>query len=295
MNSTNDTDALANDYLQLLKGAVSHTLYNQTDYGLYFRRNLPARGLLWMLRRWGITPVRTAGLAASDRAEGRDWPVFAQTMIGTARLDSLQGCIEEILRTKIPGDLLEAGVWRGGASIFMRGVLKARGDTERRVWVCDSFAGLPEPDPAIAADADGEPWHTLEHLRVGLEEVKANFARYGLLDDQVRFAKGWFKDTLPALSDETFALIRLDGDMYESTMDTLIALYPSLSAGGFLVVDDYHVPACRAAVHDYRAAQGIEEPIQEIDWTGVLWRKAYEPGRPSARTDAPARDVPATP
>src|SRR5689334_3349084 len=104
----NDADDLANHYLQLLKGAVSHTLYGQTDGGLYFRRNLPGRGLLWMLRWRGITPVRTRQ-AARDRAEGRDWPVFAQTMIGTARLDSLQECIEEILHTEVPGDLLEAG------------------------------------------------------------------------------------------------------------------------------------------------------------------------------------------
>ena len=270
----NDADDLADHYLQVLKGAVSHTLYGDTDYGLYFRRNLPARGLMWVLRRRGITPVRTAGQSGSDRAEGRDWPVFAQTMIGTARLDSLQDCIEEILRAEVPGDLLEAGVWRGGASIFMRGVLKARGDSERCVWVCDSFAGLPQADPTIAPDADGEPWHTLEHLRVGLEEVQANFARYGLLDEQVRFAKGWFKDTLPELSGETFALIRLDGDMYESTMDTLNALYPALSPGGFVVVDDYYVPACRQAIHDYRDAHAIDEPIETIDWTGVLWRKA---------------------
>lgn len=284
-----DDDDMTDQYLQLLKGAVSHTLYDQTDAGLYFRRNLAARSLFWLLRRRGIVPVRTGGRTARDRAEGRDWPVFAQTMIGTARLDSLQACIDEILRARVPGDLLEAGVWRGGAAIFMRGVLKARGDSERCVWVCDSFAGLPKADSSVPADADGEPWHTLKPLRVSLEDVQANFARYGLLDDQVQFAKGWFKDTLPALSDRTFALIRLDGDMYGSTMDTLTALYPSLAPGGYLVVDDYYVPACRQAVNDYRAANNIDEPIQKVDWTGVLWRKESAP--PSMVAGDAASDV----
>jgi len=282
----NDPDGLADDYLQLLKGAVSHTLYAEVDGGIHYRRNLAARGLLALLRRYGITPVRTGARAASDRAQGRDWPVFAQTMIGTARLDSLQACVEDVVRSGVPGDLVEAGVWRGGASIFMRGILKARGSNDRLVWACDSFAGLPEPDPAFPADAGGEPWHEFEHLSVGLEQVQANFARYGLLDDHVRFAKGWFKDTLPELSGRTWALIRLDSDMYASTMDALAHLYPRLSPGGYLVIDDYSVDACRQAVHDYREAHGVREPIQAIDWTGAFWQRAWPAGSPAATSGA---------
>ncbi len=96
-----------------------------------------------------------------------------------------------------------------------------------------------------------------------------------MLDEGVRFLKGWFKDTLPSAEAEAYAVLRLDGDMYESTMDALNALYPKLSPGGFLIVDDYGaVPACRQAVEDYRAVHGIDEPIIEIDWTGAYWRKA---------------------
>ena len=112
-------------------------------------------------------------------------------------------------------------------------------------------------------------------LAVSVDEVKANFERYGLLDDQVRFLKGWFKDTLPATPIKQLAVARLDGDMYESTMDALGALYPKLSPGGYLIVDDYGaVPACRQAVEDYRTKMGIKEPVQDIDGLGAYWQRA---------------------
>ena len=211
----------------------------------------------------------------AQRAEGRDWPAHAHTMIGLKRLDSLQSCVEDVLARGVPGDLIETGVWRGGASIFMRAVLKAYGVNDRRVWVADSFEGLPAPDPEkYPADA-GDRLHEFKELAVPLEEVKANFARYGLLDDQVRFLKGWFRDTLPNAPIERLAVARLDGDMYESTTDALVNLYPKLSAGGYLIVDDYGCYAsCRQAVHDYREAHGVTDEIREIDWTGVYWQKS---------------------
>ena len=267
-----DENGLAEDYLELLKGALSHTLYAQMDGGFYPGRNLPARAFFGALRAAGIEPVRTGPSVAAERMEGRDWPVFAQTMVGHARLDNLRECIDDLIRDEVPGDLIETGVWRGGASIFMRAVLKARGVNDRVVWACDSFEGLPPPDPRYPAD-DGAHWHTVKHLGVSLDEVKANFERYGLLDDQVRFVKGWFRDTLAGLNEERWALIRLDADMYESTMDALSALYPNLAPGGFLVVDDYAVPACRQAVDDYRDAHDVCDPIHKIDWTGVYWRR----------------------
>ncbi len=107
------------------------------------------------------------------------------------------------------------------------------------------------------------------------ETVAEHFQRFGLLDDQVRFVKGWFRDTMPTLADHKWAIIRLDGDMYESTMNVLENLYPGLSPGGYVIVDDYHaIPACRQAIGDYRDAHGIEEEIHQIDWTGSYWRKS---------------------
>ena len=90
----------------------------------------------------------------------------------------------------------------------------------------------------------------------------------------MRFVKGWFKDSLPGLADREWALVRLDADLYESTMDGLANLYPQLQPGGFLIVDDYDSDNCRAAVEDYRDEHGISEPIERIDWVGAFWRRS---------------------
>jgi hypothetical protein len=226
-------------------------------------------------RRQGRLP---GGFAEDQRKLGRDWPSVAHSMIGRQRLDNLRHCTEAVLRAGVPGDLIETGVWRGGACILMRGILRAWGVTDRRVWVADSFAGLPPPNAsAYPADA-GDRHHTVDVLAVPLEQVQANFAAYGLLDDQVRFLKGWFRDTLPVAPIERLALIRLDGDMYESTMDGFRALYHKLSPGGFLIVDDYHaVKGCKAAVHDFIATLDPAETVDlcEIDGTGVFWQRRF--------------------
>jgi hypothetical protein len=196
-------------------------------------------------------------------------------MVGLRRLDNLQACVEDVLRQGVPGDLIETGVWRGGAVILMRAVLKAYGVTDRAVWVADSFAGLPAPDAAHYPQDTGSDLHQFSYLAVPLEQVRAHFAAYGLLDGQVRFLPGWFRDTLPAFPGGRLAVARLDGDLYESTRDALVHLYPRLSVGGYLIVDDYGaVPACRRAVHDYRERQGIRDEMVPIDWTGVYWRRS---------------------
>jgi O-methyltransferase len=209
------------------------------------------------------------------RAEGRDWPARAESMAGLRRLENLQFCVTDVLARKVPGDLIETGAWRGGVTIFMRAILEAYGDTERQVWVADSFQGLPRPDPERwPAEAGDEHW-TMDQLAVPLEEVQANFARYGLLDERVRFLPGWFKDTLPTAPIERLAVLRLDGDMYGSTMEALEALYPKLSVGGYVIVDDYGAIAqCKEAVTDFRTAHDIIDPMETVDWTGVYWQRA---------------------
>jgi O-methyltransferase len=195
-------------------------------------------------------------------------------MLGEARLDNIQESVTQVLREAVPGDLIETGVWRGGGTILMRGVLKAYRDETRTVWVADSFQGLPKPDAnAHPADARDEHWQYPE-LAVSVDDVRANFERYGLLDDQVHFLPGWFADTLPTAPIERLAVLRLDGDMYGSTIDPLRHLYPKLSSGGFVIVDDYSLPGCRQAVDEYRAEHGIEDQLVRIDWTAVYWRKS---------------------
>ena len=232
-------------------------------------RRLLARGL----SRYGLKACAPYPIPPAQLTDGRGMHTGAYTLVGLKRLSNVQECIEAVLRDEIAGDLLEAGVWRGGTSIFMRGVLKAYGITDRKVWVADSFCGLPAPDvERYPQDAD-EWMHQATELAVSREQVRANFERFDMLDDQVGFIEGYFRDSLPAAPIDRLAVLRLDGDMYEATMDTLVPLYPKLAPGGFLIVDDYQRGNCRQAVHDYRAQHGIVEPLHEIDWVSAYWRK----------------------
>jgi O-methyltransferase len=195
------------------------------------------------------------------------------TMIGRKRLDNLESCLERVIADGIPGDVIETGVWRGGATIFMRGFLAAHGITDRIVWVADSFEGLPPP--SLPQDAAIDFSQVRKDLSISLDRVKALFERYGLLDDRVRFLKGWFKDTLADAPIARLALLRLDGDLYESTMDALNALYGKVSPGGYVIIDDYFsCPPCAEAVRDYRRHHGVTDEIVVIDHQSVFWRKA---------------------
>ncbi len=205
----------------------------------------------------------------------------AVSMLPLVRLDNIRHCIEHVVRDGVPGDVIETGVWRGGACIFMRGCLKAMGVTDRKVWVADSFEGLPDPAPEREKETkfhnSPSMQKSLRKLEAGIEEVQANFAAYGLLDENVPFLKGWFKDTLPEAPIDRLAVLRLDGDYYQSTMDALTALYDRVSPGGFVIVDDYGEDLwtdCRQAIEDFRTANTITDPLVRVDETCVYWRKS---------------------
>jgi O-methyltransferase len=267
-------DRLAEAYLELCKRCLTRGSYRASSRVEGRRRWLLYAAAAGVVKRFGFELVRPVDPEARDL--GLDYTTDADTMIGTRRLDNLQACVVDLLQRGVPGDLIETGVWRGGASILMRAVLHAYGVTDRTVWLADSFRGLPKPDPVrYPADAKDELWKA-SVLAVSLEEVKANFQAYGLLDDQVRFLVGWFSDTLPSAPIERLALLRLDGDLYESTIDALTALYPRLSVGGYVIVDDYGaMESCRKAVDDFRADLHITDEIERIDWTGVFWRRRH--------------------
>jgi O-methyltransferase len=253
---------------------------NLTRYGMHER--MPAE---WPLRRRllirafnALQPMflGTSPFGQRKRDLGHDWPLEAETMIGMQRLTSLQHCVETVLAEHIPGDLIECGVWRGGACILMRAVLAAYGDETRSVWLADSFAGVPPPDTANYKADKGILMRfdiAAPMLAVSQSDVRKNFERYGLLDEQVRFLPGWFKDTLSGAPIDQLAVLRIDGDLYESTIQALEALYPRLSPGGFCIIDDYLIKACSQAVTDYRSRHSITAEIVDIDGSGVLWRK----------------------
>lgn len=251
-------------YLDLMKRAVSNTIYQ--DPHVWFGD--------WSSElRPDVREEREFDPAL--RGSGRDVPRVAHTMIGLKRLDNLRSCLERVISEEVPGDVVEAGVWRGGASIFMRAVLRAHGVRDRVVWVADSFEGVPEADTERFPADRGMPLHLWNDL-LGVDQatVEENFRRYGLLDDQVRFLKGWFRDTLPTAPIGELALLRVDGDLYESTMDALVHLYPKVAPGGYVIIDDYGALApCRLAVRHFRKEHGITEPIQHIDGSGAYWRR----------------------
>ncbi len=205
----------------------------------------------------------------------------AISMLPLARMDNLHACIEDVITRGVPGDLIETGVWRGGATILMRAVLRAHGIADRTVWVANSFEGMPTPDPEkypVEARAHNGPVmkRNFNNFAASLDEVRSNFAAFRLLDGQVTFLKGWFKDTLPTAPIKRLAVMRLDGDYYESTMDALTNLYDKLSPGGYAIIDDYGEDTwtyCRRAVDEFRRERGISEPMIRVNSKCYYWRR----------------------
>lgn len=247
-------------YLDLMKKVLTNVVYEDNPLG-YEHIPIP-----WFQGEPSYDPEK--------RRVGLDWPSVAHTMVGLKRLDNVQACMEQVLSDDVPGDFIETGVWRGGVCIFMRAFLEAYGVKDRRIWVADSFEGIPDV---------GDDGHPLDvrlglhrangTLAVPMELVKANFARYDLLDDQVQFLPGWFRDSLPTAPVERLAILRLDGDLYESTMDALNSLYPKLSPGGFVIVDDYALRSCRKAIDEFRDQHGITDEVLPIDGASAYWRR----------------------
>jgi len=265
-------------YIDLLKNKLSD--FQKKDQAEYkpIPKNKTLKSRLanyvdLFLRKYNYTVCRVNIVTEEQRLEGNYWPAHAETMIGMKRLNNIQFCLEDVIDKKISGDVIETGVWKGGASIFMRGILKAHNVKDKKVWVADSFEGLPKPDEKYIHDRD-DRHSIIGELAVSLEDVKDNFKKYNLLDDQVVFLKGWFKDTLPTAPIEKISILRLDGDMYESTMDALVSLYPKLSVGGYIIIDDYNsIEGCKYATEDYRKQHNITEKIERIDHSGVYWKK----------------------
>lgn len=278
-----DVDALRSAYLDLLKlslcdlaGAGTRTVSWTGDRRVFSRELTGADQLEW-------------------RIAGRDWPLNALTMVGLRRLDDLQACIESVVGDGVDGDVIEAGTWRGGASILIRATLDALGARDRTVWVADSFQGFPVPEAAgVAEDRDLETdMSGLAYLAPSLEEVQGYFGRFGV-DHGVRFLPGFFEETMAQLRGRRWSIVRLDADTYKATQLTLEALYPGLSVGGYVISDDYaFLPACRRAVDEFRDRHGITEPIEQIDYNSVRWRREHS-GAEAVPADAAAdggRDV----
>ena len=273
-------EPVPNLYLELMSKALSFSLWQEPPWPLIAGNELRSAGrrsiialLSRLLATVNLGIVKYVQVTPEQRANGLFQPLYGETMIGTKRLANIRYCAEIVLHENIEGDFIETGVWRGGACIFMRAILAAYGIKDRKVIVADSFEGLPTPDVARFPADVGDQHYRYEFLKVSMDEVKRNFAKYDLLDDQVVFLKGFFSETLPSADIGKLALLRLDGDMYGSTMDALTNLYPKLQSGGFCIIDDYELASARNAVNDFRNAQSITAPLVTIDQSAIFWRK----------------------
>jgi O-methyltransferase len=265
-------------YLELVKRVLTRSLFDEVLVPVSPDSRLKRsvlRPVQAILDRGRFVIARSVDLREAFAESPPERVHTAETMIGPVGLSNLQELIESVIDDDVPGDLIEAGAWRGGSAIFMRAALEAYRDERRVVWIADSFAGLPRRDSTNHAEDRQDPleWADQAWLAVSLEEVQRNFERYGLLDRRVQFLVGWFNETLGDERIVELALMRVDGDMYGSTMDALRLLYPKLSVGGYVIIDDYWLPNCRAAVDAFRAAEGIEDELVQVDRAIVYWRR----------------------
>lgn len=211
------------------------------------------------------------GVVHYDPKKG-EWLIDADarpiTVLSKGQLDLIEKSVVDLENRNVPGDYIEAGVWRGGAIILTRALLDAYGIKQRKIFAADSFSGIPKNQSFRHDPVD--LWN--DRWDISLEEVKANIERFGLLDDRIEFVPGFFLDSLPALAKNRFALIRLDSDAHDSVLTSLEYLYPLLSPGGIIIIDDWHLIGCRIAVDAYRKKHGIDEEVFVEDGNGY-WLK----------------------
>lgn len=243
------TPALRDAYIDLVKRAITnyHYLGGETDFATF----------------------RSVTHYDLDRSQ---WKIETLarplTLLTKGQLDLIEQAVASLIERQVAGDFIEAGIWRGGAVLFMRALIEAHALAGRRVFAADSFAGIPKNVRALndPVDAWSDRWVA------PLEEVRQAIHRFGLLDDRIRFVPGFFADSLASLAGERFALIRLDSDSYDSVETSLERLYPLLSQGGIVIIDDWHLAGCRMACLDYRSRHAIADPVQEYE-ANAYWVK----------------------
>jgi len=251
-------------YLEMIKSFVTASLFNAAEFSV---------------RAVSRTPqVQLNGpLNLGVRMGGQDWTYAGDTMTGWARIDNIRMLLTDVIRNSIEGDYIETGVWRGGASVFARAVVKVlEPGTTRVSYVCDSFRGLPPGSANL--DRGDKGWDNTPYLEIPSDIVANNFIKYDMLDSNVVFAKGFFNETMPPLSKhiQKLAVMRLDGDMYESTVDVLYHLYDKLSIGGYLIMDDWFGFPSKTACQDFFKVHGINPEIIPIDSVSAYWKKTEE-------------------
>jgi hypothetical protein len=247
---------LRDEYIRLLKMAVSGVLFDEL-------------GQCDLKHSHDCT--KSAPFDMALRKKGNDWPIAGHTMVGLMRLDNVQSLLEDVITNQIPGDFMELGVWRGGVCIFARAVMNALHARQRNVHVFDAFEKLPGYTTAV------------DYLAVSEDQVRHNFEKYNLKEG-VYFHKGLFKDTVPGFSKNftgQIAVLRVDGNFYDSYQDAMYYLYDKVPVGGYVIFDDVmsHV-AVMDFWKDFKREQNVPENLTPIDDHSAYFKKTKE-----SRTD----------
>jgi cephalosporin hydroxylase len=201
--------------------------------------------------------------------------------MGRTSLEHLERCLDAVRETHVPGDLVECGTGRGGGAIFMRAYLDAYEISGPLVWVVDRFRASPEPDRLPELGPRG-----VAGFRADLNLVRDGFARFGLLDDTVRFLQGPVGALVADAPVERIALLRIGRGLGTETRDVLEHLYDKVSPDGFVVIEDHQDPECRKEVDAFRTQRGITATLEHVDASTVVWRKGANGARRApARTE----------
>jgi len=239
-----------------------------------------------LLRRAGyrIAPLPTLATSPADVAILDAALPF--TMTGPERVLAVIDAVRHVVRAGVPGAVVECGVWRGGSMVAAARTLLDSGAADRDLYLFDTFDGMPEPS-AVDVDYGGRPAAPVYNARrtagggstwcgASLEEVQATMERTGYPAERLRLIKGRVEQTIPSHAPAQIALLRLDTDWYESTQHELTHLYPRVSAGGVLIVDDYgHWEGARRAVDNYFSNDERPPFLSRIDYSGRIGVKPY--------------------
>jgi O-methyltransferase len=229
--------------------------------------------------RWGWF---IAGLPSWERASAF-FHARRYTMTSAKRCRALWRICEEAITDKVVGSFVECGVWRGGSAGLMGKVIQNRA-AGRDLHLFDSFQGLPEPTPIDGSDASVYSGDRASGQLAPIGQCVADYQsvrnylteELGLPATMIHFHVGWFQDTVPKDSTTLgpIAVLRLDGDWYESTRICLEHLYPLISPGGIVILDDYYYwEGCSKATDEYRVQMHIDAPLKRIDATACYWKK----------------------
>jgi hypothetical protein len=200
-------------------------------------------------------------------------PWYSQ--LSTVRLLTLYRLSSEIQKSGLKGDVVECGVWNGGASAIMARAYKdAGGKTERSFWLFDSFEGLPTP-----SDKDSKTDNSIFFKGICKgepEKVKYIFNKLSVPIDNVKIVKGWINETLPQSNLGLVSLLHIDVDWFKSVETALDNIYDKVVIGGYIVVDDYYfLEGCKKAVSSFLKKRGLEDKIKiiKVDLSAVYFQK----------------------